>query len=161
MLLAAAQIMNCFLMDRIVLWSPITTNTFSSSFDFACQSVLSKQSVQESPEALSFNARGALKHGKISSTICDTFEMYRGVLLTCAMEYRTAPTAYHVLFSFDPTITSCFFSARSAIQVFHAECCKDNSVDAINDKTDSHSESTMQNHILEIAEDYFPTCIRC
>ena len=85
--------------------------------------------------------------------------MYRGVLLTCAMEYRTASTAYHVLFSFDPTITSCFFSARFAIQVFHAECCKDNSVDAINDKTDSHSESIMQYHILEIAEDYFLTCI--
>ena len=96
-------------MDSIVLWSPITTSTFSSGFDFACQSVLSKQSVQEAPEALSFNARGAFKHGKISHTICDTFEMYEDVPLTCAMEYRTASTAYHVLFSFDPTITSCFF----------------------------------------------------
>ena len=87
--------------------------------------------------------------------------MYEDVPLTCAMEYRTASTAYHVLFSFDPTIASCFVSAHSAIQVFHAECCKDNSVEAINDKTDSHSESTMQYHILEIAEDDVPTCIWC
>ena len=148
-------------MDRIVLRSPLTTNKFSSSFDFACQSVLSKQSVQEAPEALSFNARGAFKHGKISHTICDTFEMYEDVPLTCAMEYRTASTAYHVLFSSDPTITSCFFPAHSATQVFHAECCKDNSVDTINDKTDSHSESIMQYPILETAEDSFPTCIWC
>ena len=85
---------------RIVLWLLIITNKLSNSFGFAFQSV------QEAADELSFTARGAIKLGKISHTICDTFGIYRVVLLTRAMESRTASTAYHLLFSVDLAVTS-------------------------------------------------------
>ena len=143
--LAFAQTMQCSLMAmviyaldgaRIVYVFFFSINKLSNSSGFAFTSVLVKQSFQEAADALSFNARAAVKFGKIWHMICDTFDMYRVVLLTCAMESRTASTAYHVLVSVDPTVTSWYFSSHSAIQVFHAWCSKDNSVDTIHDKTD-------------------------
>ena len=121
--------MQCYLMSlaiyalddaRIVLWLLVITNKLRSSFGFDFQSVSAKQSVQEAADALSFNARGAIKLGKISHMICDTFGIYRVVLLTLAVEFRTTSTAYHLLFSVDPAVTSWYFSSYSALQVFHA-----------------------------------------
>ena len=121
--------MQCYLMStviyalddaRIVLWSPITTNKLRNSFGFAFQSVSAKQSVQEAADALSFNARGAIKLGKISHMICDTFGIYEVVPLTRAMESRTASTAYILLLSADSAVTSWYLPSHSALQVFHA-----------------------------------------
>ena len=120
--------MQCYLMSmvvyalgdvRIVLWLLIITNKSSDNFGFVFQSVSAKQSFQEAADALFFNARGAIKLGKISHMICDTFEIYRVVLLSCVMESRTASISYHVFFAVDPTITSWYFSSHSAVEVFH------------------------------------------
>ena len=105
---------------RIVFCSPIITNKLRNSFGFAFQSVSAKQSVQEAADALSFNARGAIKPVKTSHMICDTFGIYEVVPLTRAMESRTASTAYRLLFSADPAVSSWHFPSHSTLQVFHA-----------------------------------------